>query len=121
MLCYFRDPGGETAMQQHVCRVFPQGRGDVEALMCQVKVNLCAHVLLNAQRMLDGLNIPAIALSHSSPLWLSVRLLKQLKQLNHFHRALPDSWKFHTVSDRETAGEKGSNGHKTNLHCVLML
>ena len=48
MLCYFRDPGGETAMQQHVCRVFPQGRGAVEALMCRVKVNLCAQVLLNA-------------------------------------------------------------------------
>ena len=55
--------------------------------MCQVKVNLCAHVLLNAQRMLDGLNIPAIALSHSSPLWLSVRLLKQLKQLKQVEMA----------------------------------
>ena len=32
MLCYSRDPGGAIAMQQHVCRVFPQGRGDVEAL-----------------------------------------------------------------------------------------
>ena len=41
-----------------------------------------------AQRMLDGLNIPAIALSHSSPLWLSVRLLKRLlKQLKQVEMA----------------------------------